>query len=564
MLVRVSSIRSYRDEFGTCKWHYLVRYFLGPRVAKLDKRLAFFSNTVALLVAPSNFYCTCLVVLTSLHAKHGSLPDDFSCKNIYNLLLELPTVSPRLLFCYSLVGPGKAFNRVDWSFLHATLARMGFGPSFISWVNLFYASPQSAVKFNGHMTPFFDLSRGVRQGVPLSPLSYVLYAEVLACAIRANPPISGLTLPGCSTPLQVISQYADDTSLVVTSDQSIVEVFRSYAVFERGSGSKLNLGESKGLWLGSWNGPTDAPLHLSWTFDKLKVLGGVIGPGNVEEDNWRPRIVAVENVLQSWKAQTLSYQGRALFVKALALSHIWYMASIFGVPAWVVRELNILVIGFFWKGNRELVARRVVVQASCFGGFSVASVQFKVWALLVQWIRRFVAGSPCWARFFEYHTRVCFGSSLLDVLSRPSMFDPGGLPPFYRNLLLAWKAVDGGFSVVRACLTIGLSTGLVVTPVSHISTRSVYSFLLSVHLCDPHCVTNFACDFGTLYWSATWDQLFWFVTDRPVIDLNWKIAHGVLYTAEQLRTVLVALLWNLSVTFFTVRWLSRCFRGCHL
>ena len=34
MLVCVSSIKSYRDEFGTCKWHYLVRYFLGPRVAK--------------------------------------------------------------------------------------------------------------------------------------------------------------------------------------------------------------------------------------------------------------------------------------------------------------------------------------------------------------------------------------------------------------------------------------------------------------------------------------------------------------------------------------------------
>ena len=134
-----------------------------------------------------------------------------------------------------------------------------------------------------------------------------------------------------------------------------------------------------------------------------------------------------------------------------------------------------------------MVARRVVVQASCIGGFSVVSVQFKVWALLVQWVHRFVAGSPCWARFFEYHTPVCSGSSPLDVLSRPSMFDPGGLPPFYRDLPLAWKAVDGGFSVVKASLAIGLSTGLVVTPVSHISTKSVYSFLLSVHLSDPHC-----------------------------------------------------------------------------
>ena len=212
------------------------------------------------------------------------------------------------------------------------------------------------------------------------------------------------------------------------------------------------------------------------------------------------------------------------------------MASIFGVPAWLVRELNILAFGFFWKGKRELVARRVVVQAPCFGGFSVVSVQFKVWALLVQWVRRFVSGSPCWVRFFEYHTRVCFGCTPLDVLSRPATFDPGGLPPFYRDLLLAWKTVDGGFSAVKASLAIGLSTGLVVTPVSRVSTKSVYSFLLAEHLSDPHCVIKFARDFGPLYWSATWDQLFWFATDKPVIDLSWKIAHGVLYTAERLAS----------------------------
>lgn len=51
-----------------------------------------------------------------------------------------------------------------------------------------------------------------------SPLLYVLYAEVLACNIRANSSISGLVLPGEPEPLPVISQYADDTTLVVVSD----------------------------------------------------------------------------------------------------------------------------------------------------------------------------------------------------------------------------------------------------------------------------------------------------------------------------------------------------------
>lgn len=41
--------------------------------------------------------------------------------------------------------------------------------------------------------------------------------------------------------------------------------------------------------------------HLEWSSIKIKGLGLFFGPGNLEEDNWRPRITAVENVLASWK-----------------------------------------------------------------------------------------------------------------------------------------------------------------------------------------------------------------------------------------------------------------------
>ena len=107
--LRMSSFKSYCDEFGTCRWHYLACYFLGARLAKLDKRLDFSSNAVPLSVTP-NFYRTCLVILTSIHTKHGSLHDDFSCKNIYNLLLELPAVSP-LSAGFWVSAVGRPINR---------------------------------------------------------------------------------------------------------------------------------------------------------------------------------------------------------------------------------------------------------------------------------------------------------------------------------------------------------------------------------------------------------------------------------------------------------------------
>ena len=175
----------------------------------------------------------------------------------------------------------KAFDRVDWSFMYATLCRMGFGTSFLQWVNLFYTGVQSSVNVNGYLSPFFSLSRGVRQGCPLSPLLYVLVAEVLACNNRANPRIKGLCLTGQSDAISPISQYADDTSLVVCSDAAIRACFNVYDVYERGSGSRLNLSKSKGLWLGPALGPIVLTCRLALTRRQLKLrfLGFSWAPG---------------------------------------------------------------------------------------------------------------------------------------------------------------------------------------------------------------------------------------------------------------------------------------------
>ena len=95
----------------------------------------------------------------------------------------------------------KAFDRVDSSFMLATLSKMGFGPSFPHWIRLFYTGVQSCVNVNGYLSPSFVLSRGVRRGCPLSPLLYVLVSEVLAVNIQANPRITGLSIPGSLSPI---------------------------------------------------------------------------------------------------------------------------------------------------------------------------------------------------------------------------------------------------------------------------------------------------------------------------------------------------------------------------
>ena len=65
-------------------------------------------------------------------------------------------------------------------------------------------------------------------------------------------------------------------------------MFDTYDLYERGSGSKLNLSKSTGLWLGPWNGRSDSPVAIDWSSVKIKVLGVFLGPLDLEEGNWRP------------------------------------------------------------------------------------------------------------------------------------------------------------------------------------------------------------------------------------------------------------------------------------
>lgn len=361
--------------------------------------------------------------------------------------------------------------------MRATLCAMGFGPSFVSWIDLFYSGSQSAVNVNGHVSSYFSLSHGVRQGCPLSPLLYVMVAEVLACNIRSHPDINGLSLPGSVVPLPPLSQYADDTSVVVTSDSAITATFDVYDLYERGSGAKLNQAKCNGLWLGAWNGRTDAPVAIEWGSVKVKILGVFLGPFVSEEDNWRPRITAVQNVLSSWHQRSLSYRGKALVINTLALSRILYVASVIHMPQWVLSELNKAVFNFFWNGKPDLVTRDVIAQPPPSGGFSVINIQLKVWALLLQWVKRFSSSPATWVSFFSFWCSQGFAASPVRVLSSPSRF-PGsaGLPAFYLALLSAWRSIGGSFLPSRGSLCVG--RGLMVSPVLSLSTKSAYLILV--------------------------------------------------------------------------------------
>ena len=187
----------------------------------------------------------------------------------------------------------KAFDRVDWSFMIHVLEAMNFGPSFRSWVQLLYTSLFSQVLVNDYVSQLFPVTRGVRQGCPLSLLLYILVAETIACAIRQDPNIDGLLLPNCSR--AKLFQYADDTSVFVMTDRSLLALFSLFERYECASGAKLNVNKSHGLLLGSWKDRRDMPVALSWSSEFITVLGCRIGNDVVPD--WDSLIAKFESQL---------------------------------------------------------------------------------------------------------------------------------------------------------------------------------------------------------------------------------------------------------------------------
>ena len=132
----------------------------------------------------------------------------------------------------------KAFDTLEWNFILDTLKFFNFGLNFIKWFSTIYNGSQSAVMNGGNLTNYFEISRGVRQGCPLSPFLFILSVELLGLKIRQDPACIGIPLP--NNTVAKISQFADDTTIIASDTTSLKFCLQIVNWFGSLSGLKLN------------------------------------------------------------------------------------------------------------------------------------------------------------------------------------------------------------------------------------------------------------------------------------------------------------------------------------
>lgn len=252
-----------------------------------------------------------------------------------------------------------AFDRVKHDFLYAVMKKLGFSSSFINWVKACISFPWIALLVNGRSTKFFNASRGLRQGCPLSPLLDDIQAYVLSFQLDSCQQIQ--TLPGLRMASNVKdinhAQFADDTLLLGGASINSARSFKKELdIYKEVSGSKINYRKNT---IYGWNCSVKELADIArllemkgiQTWEFLKYLGIPIFKSTPKVAHWMPLIDKLKLRIQAWGATWLNNAGKVVLMKSILTSMPLYQRSIMLAPKTFISKMNSLLRRFLWEGG---------------------------------------------------------------------------------------------------------------------------------------------------------------------------------------------------------------------
>lgn len=344
-----------------------------------------------------------------------------------------------------LIDFAAAFDTVSWSFMLKVLEYFNFGESIINWVKLFYNKAESCVIVNGHMSEWFSLQRGCRQGDALSPYLFIICAEILSILIRKNPKIKGIRINGTD---YTVSQYADDTSLTLNgSEESLSNTLQTLKFYGRISGLNINTEKTKVIWFGSCKNSQRIlcpEYNLTWENTAFTVLG-VKFSTNLQEMidlNYNSKIEEIRTLFACWSKRELSPIGKIVVIKTIALAKLNHL--FLGIPNPSQDKLvtiQTMFYNFLWNNSRDKVKRSILTQEHKNGGLKMISVQEFSLSLKATWIRRIRSMNnkfsnltmfvcPALRHMYKYGT---------DYIKRQLQQD---LNPFWKDVLYSYYVIS--------------------------------------------------------------------------------------------------------------------------
>ena len=356
------------------------------------------------------------------NSQTGFLKGRYIGENIRTILETIEhaneTDTPGLIFFADFE---KAFDSIDHSFMYKCLEHLNFGKSFISWVTLFYNDAKGCITNNGHMSDFFNIGRGVRQGCPLSPYLFICAIEILYKAINKNEDIIGLTIEQNHIKN---TAFADDATFFLNgSKQSLETLIELIDKYSKVSGLKLNNNKSIILRIGSSKRNTEILCQdrkFFWTSDKATTLG-ITFTNNLYETielNYQKKVNEFNNCLDKWGKYKLSLIGKIAVIKTFAIPKIIYPLTVLELPNnGIIKAIKTKMFNFLWDGKPDKIKRETIVQSYEDGGLKMIDFDIFIRTLKCSWIKRLSDPNNLgdWKKIYLNKLKKCGGLSIFNT-----------------------------------------------------------------------------------------------------------------------------------------------------
>eukprot|EP00253_Pinus_taeda_P010228 PITA_10228 len=279
-------------------------------------------------------------------------------------------------------------------------------------IDLENAFDRIAPLVNGRSTNFFQASRGLRQGCPLSPLLYSIQASVLSFQLDHNQ--QNHTLPGLRTTHKAKdinhAQFADDTLLLGGASLCSARHFkREVDIYRSISGSKINYRKCS---IYGWNCSTKELADIARllemdgnrNWESFKYLGIQIFKSKPKVAHWLPLLDKTKNRIQAWGASWLNNAGKVTLMKSVLLSMPLYQNSILLAPKSFLSKLDSLLRRFLWEGGNNndrrihLVNWEILKRPLLEGGLHLCNLAAQNLALGSKILWNLVSGKASWSK----------------------------------------------------------------------------------------------------------------------------------------------------------------------
>ncbi|KAH9672066.1 reverse transcriptase domain-containing protein [Citrus sinensis] len=219
------------------------------------------------------------------------------------------------------IDMSKAYDRIEWKFLQDMMPKMGFDAKWVALMMLCVSTVRYRVLHEGKELGPIVPCRGLRQGDPLSPYLFILCVDGLSSLIRRqerNGLIHGVRIARGAPSVSHLF-FSDDSFLFFWANDNEANLIKHLlAVYGRASGQVVNFSKSS----------------ISFS-------------ANVVESVSREICAILEST------RMLSWAGKEILLKTVALALPNYAMSIYLLPKELCRELEGLMNSFWWRNNHS-------------------------------------------------------------------------------------------------------------------------------------------------------------------------------------------------------------------